>query len=92
MTKDQRTVAIGAVSGVASMVVLVWLLSSVIEQPVIPDNAADRLAYAARWLVVAVLPLFAMFVTVGNARFFSAAIDPTLGKEDKAIEIGRAHV
>lgn len=87
MTKDQRTVAIGAVSGVAAMVLLVWLLSKLIEAPPIADTAADRMAYAARWLVVAVLPLFAMFVTVGNERFFSEAIDPTLGKEDNRMVV-----
>ena len=43
-----------------------------------------------RWSVVAVLPLFAMLVAVGNARFLSEAIDPTLGKEsEKMVVDGR---
>ena len=87
MTRDQRTVAVGAISGVLGMVFLVWLLSRLIEAPSISDTPADRLAYAARWLVVAVCPLFAMFVAVGNQRFFSEAIDPTQGKEDKRMLI-----
>jgi hypothetical protein len=87
MTKDQRTVAIGAASGIVSMVLLVWLLSSLIGPPDVPDTAADRLAYAARWLVVAILPLFAMLIAIGNARFFSEAIDPTLHKEDPAMVV-----
>ena len=47
----------------------------------------NRLAYAARWSVVAVLPLFAMLVAVGNARFLSEAIDPTLGKESQSMVV-----
>ena len=40
-----------------------------------------------RWSVVAVLPLFAMLVAVGNARFLSEAIDPTLGKESQKMVV-----
>lgn len=91
MTKDQRTVAIGAASGIISMVLLVWALTNVIPQPGVADTNGDRLAYALRWSVIAVLPLFAMLVAVGNARFLSEAIDPTLGKESQNMVIdGRA--
>jgi len=90
MTRDQRTVAIGAASGVATMVLLVWLLTRAIPPAAIGDTAGDRLAYALPWAVVAVLPLFFMLAAVGNARFLSEAIDPTLGKEDhKTIVNGR---
>jgi hypothetical protein len=82
MSPDQRTVAVGAASGIVTMIVLVSVLTMLIEAPAIPDTAGDRLAYAARWLVVAVLPLFAMIVTIGNARFAGEAIDPTLHRED----------
>ena len=71
MTKDQKTVAIGASSGIISMIVLVWLLSEAIPAPAIPDTPGDRLAYALPWAVVAVLPFFAMIIAVGNARFLS---------------------
>ncbi|HEU0284138.1 MAG TPA: MAPEG family protein [Sphingomicrobium sp.] len=81
MTKDQKIVAVGATGGIAGMVLLVWLISTWIPQPEVIDAPGNRLAYAVRWSVVAVLPLFAMLVAVGNARFLSEAIDPTLGKE-----------
>ncbi len=87
MTKDQKTVAIGAASGIAGMVLLVWLISTWIPQPEVIDAPGNRLAYAVRWSVVAVLPLFAMLVAVGNARFLSEAIDPTLGKESQEMVV-----
>ena len=82
MTNDQKTVAIGAASGVIAMVLVVWLLAEVIPPPAIADLPGERLAYALKWSAVAVLPLLLMIVAVGNARFRSEAIDPTLGKED----------
>lgn len=85
MTKDQKSVALGAVSGVVTMAALVWALSRVIAPPAIPDLAGDRLAYAVKWLVVAVLPLLMTILSIGNARFKSEAIDPTLGKESAAM-------
>ena len=87
MTRDQKIVAAGAVSGVAVMAVLVWLLSTWLPTP--PDAAAldRRIAYALRWQALAALPLFLMVVAVGNARFASDAIDPTRGAEDRAMII-----
>ena len=87
MTKDQKTVAIGAASGIAGMVILVWLISTWMPAPQVLDVAGNRLAYAVRWSVIAVLPLFAMLVAVGNARFLSEAIDPTLGKESQKMVV-----
>ena len=87
MTRDQRTVAVGALSGIAAMVVLVWLLAATIPPPVVADEAADRLAYALPWAVIAILPFFFMLAAVGNARFKSEAIDPTLGKEDPVMVV-----
>lgn len=87
MTKDQKTVAVGAVSGIVGMVLLVWLISTWMPQPEVIDAPGNRLAYAIRWSVVAVLPLFAMLVAVGNARFLSEAIDPTLGKESQKMVV-----
>jgi hypothetical protein len=90
MTKDQRTVAVGAASGVVGMILLVWMLSTAIHPPAIADTAADRLSFALPWAVVAALPFFFMVAAVGNARFNSEAIDPTLGKESqKMIVDGR---
>ena len=81
MTQDQKIVAIGAVSGVAAMAVLVWVLSGAIPPPAIADTPADRIGYAVRWAVPGALLFFCMVAAVGNARFASEAIDPTIGKE-----------
>jgi len=90
MTKDQRMVAVGAVSGIVGMILLVWGLSGVLASPEIVDEPGARLGYALKWAVVAAIPLFAMIVAVGNARFLSEAIDPTLAREDqKMIVNGR---
>jgi len=87
MTHDQRTVAVEAASGIAGMIILVWGLAAVIPQPFIADTAADRLAYALRWAVLPALTLLAMIAAVGNARFASEAIDPTLGKESRTMVV-----
>lgn len=81
MTTDQKAVATGAVSGIITMILSLWLLYSVLPDPQI-FSLADRLAYALKWDAVAVLPLIAMFAAIGNARALGEAIDPTLGKED----------
>ena len=73
MTREQKTVAVGAASGVAAMLLATWLLYTVLPAP-----TADPIAYALRWLPVAALPLLAMIVAVGNARAMGPAIDPTL--------------
>lgn len=85
MNRDQKIVAAGAVSGIVSMALAMWLLSTRLAPPVAMETVADRLAYAARWLAFAALPLFAMVAAVGNARFLGEAIDPTRGAEDKAM-------
>ncbi|HEX8623352.1 MAG TPA: MAPEG family protein [Allosphingosinicella sp.] len=87
MTRDQKKVAAGAVSGIAAMALAMWLLSTRLPPPTGVETLADRLAYAARWLAVAALPLFAMVAAVGNARFLGEAIDPTLGREDQKTKI-----
>ena len=87
MKQAQKIVAIGAASGVALMALGVWTLTGLLPSPSIPDALDARLAYAARANVVALLPLFVMFITVGNARFFSEAIDPTRGAETAAMQI-----
>lgn len=91
MTRDQKIVAVGAASGVGSMLLAMWVLSTmVLPMPAGMETAGDRLAYALRWDAFAALPLFFVLAAVGNARFNSAAIDPTLGAEDsKMIVNGR---
>ena len=87
MTNDQKAVAAGASSGIVGMILLIWGLSSAIAAPDIADSAADRIAYALHWAVPPALLLFAMIAAVGNARFASEAIDPTLGKESQKMVV-----
>ena len=86
MKRDQKIVAIGAVSGVTFMAVSVYLLSRLIPAPELASTG-DRLAYALKWDALAAFPFFVMIVAVGNARFFSDAIDPTLHKDGLRMEI-----
>jgi hypothetical protein len=87
MKPEQTTVAIGAASGIALMLLAVWVLTQALPAPQIADTAADRLAYALRANVVALLPLFIMLVTIANGRFLSEAIDPTRRAESRTQEI-----
>jgi len=90
MTRDQKKVAVGAVSGVTAMVLMVWGFSTLISPPPIADATAERLGYALPWAVLPAVLFFVMVGVVGNARFFSEAIDPTLGKENhKMVVDGR---
>jgi hypothetical protein len=82
LTRDQKAVAIGAASGIATMLVSVWLL-----QEVLPRPSASPIAYAVSWAAFAALPLFFMLAAIGNARFKTEAIDPTRGKETPAMVI-----
>lgn len=87
MTRDQTVVAIGAGSGVASMAVAVgsiyqlWPVNSALGE------TASRLAYALEADAFAALPLLVGIIIVGNDRFLTDAIDPTLHREDRATEI-----
>ncbi|MEA3030774.1 MAG: hypothetical protein QOG13_2099 [Sphingomonadales bacterium] len=87
MTRDQRIVAIGAASGVLSMLLAMWALVHLLPQPAGMESLGGRLAYALRWNAFAASPLFAMIVAIGNARALGPAIDPTLGTEDKAMVV-----
>src|SRR5688572_695472 len=87
MNQDQKTVAVGALSGVAAMLLSTWLLYTVLPSPASVVSQADAVLYALRWLPLAALPLLAMIVSVGNARATGPAIDPTLGNEDQAMRI-----
>ena len=87
MTRDQKIVFAGAASGILAMLLGTWLAYRLLPSPVQAATAADRIAYAARWLALAAAPLFAMIVAVGNARFLGEAIDPTRGAEDHVMLI-----
>src|SRR5215831_16959729 len=85
MTRDQKIVGIGAASGLAAMIVaIVGIYQLWPTSPSLVD-ISSRLAFALK--ANAVIPLLAGIMTVGNNRFFSEAIDPTLRKEDAATQI-----
>jgi len=87
MTREQKIVAIGAASGVAAMIVSMagiyrlWPLDRHLT------DIGSRIAYTLQANAFAVLPLLIAVMVVGNDRFLSAAIDPTLGKESFATQV-----
>ena len=87
LKSEQKTVAIGAASGVILMLATVWILTRTLPAPAIADMLEERLAYALRANVFATLPLFIMLAAVSNARFLSQAIDPTKHSESRSMEI-----
>ena len=87
MNKDQKIIAAGASSGIVAMVVALLALSRFLVGLTPAADPGERLAFAAKWVAVAAVPLFVSIVAVGNARFGSKAIDPTARKESKAMII-----
>ena len=87
MNRDQKTVATGALSGIAAMLLSTLLLYTVLPPTPEVRSHTDAVLYALRWLPLAALPLLAMIAAVGNARSTGPAIDPTLGNEDQAMRI-----
>ena len=84
MTRDQRVVLLGAASGVVAMLASVTTIFRLWPaNPGLTDMGA-RVAYTLQANVFAVLPLLISVMVVGNNRFLSEAIDPTLRKEDAA--------
>jgi uncharacterized MAPEG superfamily protein len=81
MRTAQRKVAVGAATGVLTMLAALFALAQSISGLSVGADAGERLAYAAQWTAIAAAPLFFAIVAVGNARFKSEAIDPTAGKE-----------
>ena len=87
MKREQKIVAAGAASGIVVMAIGVWLLTKALPAPLIADAFDDRLAYALRANVFALVPFFVMLITVGNARFLSDAIDPTRNAESRPMKV-----
>jgi hypothetical protein len=87
MKAEQKIVAVGAASGVLGMALSVWLLTKVLPAPMITDSPGERLAYALRANIVAIVPFFIMLITIGNSRFLSDAIDPTRHAESASMDI-----
>jgi len=87
MKTEQKIVAVGAASGVAAMALAVWILTKALPTPAMADMLGERLAYALRANIVAIVPFFIILITVGNSRFLSEAIDPTRHAESRSMEI-----
>jgi hypothetical protein len=87
MTRDQKIGGVGAASGVTAMIAAVKGIYQ--RWPANPSLAdvSSRLAYALQANAFAVLPLLIGIMAVGNNRFLSEAIDPTLRKEDLGTQI-----
>jgi hypothetical protein len=83
MKREQKIVAIGAASGVAGMFTAVWLLTSWLPVPAGIETMADRIAYALRGNLVAMLPPFVMIISIANSGFLRDAIEPTLEAENQ---------
>lgn len=87
MNNLQKKVAIGAASGVTVMLVSLVALSGVMPALTPVAAAGERLAFTVKWIALAAAPLFLAIIMVGNERFGSDAIDPTAGKESRAMII-----
>jgi len=87
MTRDQKIVGIGAASGVTAMIAaMAGIYQFWPSSPSLVD-ISSRLAYVLQANAFAVIPLLTAIMAVGNNRFLSEAIDPTLQKEDAATQI-----
>ena len=87
MTKDQKIVGVGAASGIIGMIAGVSIIYSLWPANPALSDLASRLAYTLQADAFAVLPLLFSILAVGNSRFLSEAIDPTLHKESQAMEV-----
>ena len=87
MHSDQKKVAIGAGSGVISMLVLVYALYLLLPAVSGMNTVLERVIFTLQLNVIAALPLFVSIAAVGNGRFLSKAIDPLRHAEDRAVEI-----
>ena len=83
-----RVIVIGALVGS----VLGWLLFALIVGMVIGPRAAqtaDRLAYAAAWLLPIAILLFLMTMATGFGRAFTRSPDPTADADSRYVNISR---
>jgi len=87
MTQDQKIVGVGAASGVVAMIASMVGIYQLWPSSLGMVDINSRLAYALQANAFAVIPLLAAIMAVGNNRFLSQAIDPTLQKEDAATQI-----
>lgn len=75
--------------------VLGWLLFALLLGMIIGPRAAqtaDRLAYAAAWMLPIAILLLVMTLATGLGRFFGGGADPTLNADSRYVDISRRSV
>lgn len=87
MKREQKIVAIGAASGVLTMLLLVSAIAYFLPDIRILDSFQERIRFALIANVFAIIPLFVMLAAEGNARLLSKAINPLRHSENKITEI-----
>jgi hypothetical protein len=87
VTKSQRIVVIGAVSGVVFTALSTMAIYQLWPMNPILNELDRRLAFTLCANVFAALPLLIGIIVVGNNRFLSEAIDPLLKKENTKTQI-----
>ena len=87
MNQSQKKVAIGAGSGVVTMIVLLHVFYFFLPTIHGVMSLPERLAFTLQMNLFALIPFFVMIIFIGNGRFLSDAIDPTKHLESNAMEI-----
>ena len=86
--RAHRTVVIGALAGtVLGWLLFTWLFGFILAPQA--AQAADRLAYAAAWMLPIAIVLFLMTLATGLGRHFSGQSDPTLIADSRYVDISR---
>ncbi len=89
MIRKQILVGLGMAAAVAILLTLYSTPGLIAHfAPLAADDEGARLAYAARWMLVPALCLFAGIAAVANRRFFSSdAIDGSRMPQSRTLEI-----
>lgn len=88
LSKNQKLVAVGSISGAVFMFAALFLLSRLVTpSPGGMSAVAERLAFAAQWNAFAALPLVLAIASVGNERFRGPGIDPIAGASSRTLTI-----
>lgn len=87
MKNQQKIVAIGAASGVAIGGLCLFGIYQIWPITMGLESVETRIAYTLQSNIFAILPLLISIIAVGNNRFFTNGIDPTLHLEDTKTQI-----
>lgn len=84
----RRKSAIGLVIGSLAGWAIFFLIFGLFAAPAAAAKA-DRLGFAAQWLLLIALLILGMTMIIGLLRNFSPAIDPTLNQEPRHVDVSR---